>query len=196
MHHFSVSQNPIPADTLPDHVFSTPRSFSEVENARAQLTGLFRRDLYEWNKRWVAHLQLDSKDQKQEMELNLIQELNRGMEEFHGTEPQFLYAERLLMVYSTQEKIDQWLDLYLSLIYQNPSHRIVTTHIQSAVKNAKIASREKEMLEAIEHLMNIPSTYFPKPEPVKFAALSLRIEESKGVRLSQATPFPEGGMIY
>lgn len=181
----TVRQHAAPARLfLGAESLTAPRSFSEVENARTVLEGLARQFLYDWGREWVSFLQEGPSSSDPERREDLMNGLRSGMDEFEGTGQEFLLAERYLMVCAQQKKFNWWLDAYLKVLYQHPSHRLVSAFALAAVPFAREAGREADLEQALAHLQSIPPAQGLSAEsgPLVQAA-ALRLSEPMAGRL-------------
>lgn len=178
-------------DIPPLEYFASPSSFSEVEQARARLQALARRQLYELQLRQAELLraaQTDEPGQRAQAAAALRQlaaELEQVLGEFRGTGEEPLLTAGLLTLLASERAQARWLDVYLRLLYQRPTEPLVGRLAGEAVAAGRATGRLDEVLAALRHVTRIPfefegrqavqaalagftptnSTRFPAPPP-------------------------------
>jgi len=139
-----------------------PQSFSEVENAKALLTALSQQVVTEIQvERAANHAKavLNSRAGNPVVEphhLAVIEKFEQSLVEFEGTEQELYLVEPLLAVLKTAKLHDRWIEVYLSALYQHPTHAMVGRLAAEALLVSKVAGRQGEVLNAFEHVSHIP----------------------------------------
>lgn len=144
-----------------DYFFS-PRSFSEVENAKAMLEAVctrftteIRSQLYRCG--LIACAAPDRSDELRERRLAAaIRTLEEGIEQFQGTGQEMVLTQDLLVVLKAQKLFDQWIHVYLNAVYRHPTDPSVARWTSEALTIGRAAGREGEILEALRHVAAIP----------------------------------------
>jgi hypothetical protein len=93
-----------------------------------------------------------------------INELERGFEQFRGTEQEVTLAHHLLSALRSNSLYDRWLRTYLTLLYTHPTDELVAVHAQEAIGIGACLGREKEVLDGLRHLDEIPPAFQDKME--------------------------------
>lgn len=92
-----------------------------------------------------------------------IAELKRGINEFAGTSQQLDVAQDLLLALKTAKEFDGWLQVYLTALYEQPTHPVVARFASEAVQVANLCGREQEVLIGLGHVAEIPVEFEGKP---------------------------------
>ncbi|MBI4661911.1 MAG: hypothetical protein HY735_24075 [Verrucomicrobia bacterium] len=146
--------------------FLTPQTFSEVENAKALLEALSAQFLSESrSKRAVAKAAATDQDSgvvADPTATEAIHELEQGILEFKGTEQELLIVQDLLWLLKSRQQYDRWIEAYLRVLYQHPTHELVGRFAQDAVLIAKAAGREATVIKAFKHVRSIPLEFNAK----------------------------------
>lgn len=151
-----------------DYYCSEP-SFSEVENAKANLDGLCQRFRTEIQARrvrdhqWastVASLQHVSEPHIKDA----ITDLERGMGEFAGTSQQLDVVLDLLQALKKMKEFNRWVQVYLTALYEQPTHPVVVRLAGEAVEVSKLCGHEREVLAGLAHLEEIPVEFAGKQQ--------------------------------
>ncbi|MBE7499309.1 MAG: hypothetical protein HS113_03170 [Verrucomicrobiales bacterium] len=158
----------------PFELFYVPRSFSEVEQARAQLHALSSQFLY---RQYLERLHLlQARRSRNEPEPppgqrfpQSIQALEQSLEEFRGTGEELTLTHALLSLLRQEQLADRWLDAYLDMLYHHPTADLVGQEAKHALTLARSANREEELFEAFRHVSNIPFDFVAK----RFVLLAL-----------------------
>lgn len=142
--------------------YYTTQSFSEVENAKAQLQALSTQFLLESRgRRWTAVQKLScepsvgEKNYTQYVESS-ITELHTAIGEFKGTEQELVMVHDLLMLLKKEKRPEQWVQTYLETLYQRPTSALVIDSATDALNLGKAIGREQEVLDALRHVRTIP----------------------------------------
>jgi hypothetical protein len=143
-----------------DYYCSEP-SFSEVENTKAGLDGLcqqFRMEI--WVKRLADQKSCAAATGREPGSEPHIKEtitsLERGMKEFSETSQQVDVAQDLLLTLKKAKEFDRWVQVYLTALYEQPTHRVVARFASEALEVAKLCGREREVLIGLGHVEEIP----------------------------------------
>lgn len=158
----------------PFELFYVPRSFSEVEQARAQLHALSSQFLY---RQYLERLHLlQARRSRNEPDPppgqrfpQSIQALEQGLQEFRGTGEELTLTHTLLTLLRQEQLTSRWLDVYLDLLYHHPTADLVGQEAQHALTLARAVNREEALLEAFRHLADIPFDFPAK----RFVLLAL-----------------------
>jgi hypothetical protein len=149
-------------DIPPLEYFASSSSFSEIEQARAQLQALARRHLYELQLR-QAELQRAAQTgeprQRAQAATQLRQlaaELERALGEFRGTGEEPLLTTGLLILLASERAHARWLDVYLRLLYQRPTEPVVGRLAEEAVTAGRATGSLEEVMAALRHVTWIP----------------------------------------
>jgi len=152
-----------PAHAIPPlEYFASASSFSEVEQARAQLQALARRHLYVLQLRQAELLHaVQSGDSGQRARAvaelqQLAAEFEQALDEFRGTGEEPLLTTGLLTLLASERAHARWLDVYLRLLYQQPTESVVGRLAGEAVAVARATGRLEEVLAALRHVTRIP----------------------------------------
>src|SRR5581483_8586387 len=150
--------------------FTADESFSEIENAKAVLAGLAGRFLTVIQTERCLQLRnsvpgsgtmasssLPYPDQ-------LINQLELGFEQFRGTEGELILAHNLLSALRSNALYERWLRTYLTLLYAHPTDELVVAHAEEAIAIGARLGREKEVLDGLRHLDEMPPAFQNKTE--------------------------------
>lgn len=172
--------NILAADKTPaTEYFLSTASFSEVATARDMLAALSTRFLSESRVKYVfalqsAHTDGAASEPRPAPDFRAaIQDLERGVEEFAGTDHELLVTADLLWVLKHAKHHDRWLDLYLGVLYRHPTHWLVGSMAGDAAQIARLTGRELEVTRAFQHVRDIPISFEGRwrieavPSPVK-----------------------------
>ena len=127
------------------------QSFSEIENAKAMLSGLCDEFLSDMSMRRATL--------GQTMQLR---DLEQGIKEFSGTEEELNLVRLELWLLRTQQRYNQWLDVYLQTLYEHPTHKLVGALAEDAISIGRASGRQDEVMNALNHLTCIPLTFATK----------------------------------
>ena len=150
--------------------FESPASFSEIKNSKSLLDAECLRFVVELRTKWVPALNMiPAGDQRASIGLrsttnriNPVLEITKKIEEFKGTEQEFLLVGELLTVLRWEKLHRQWLDTYLRILYQHPTQPLLGQWAARAVEVGRITGREREVLDAFRHLRSIPLDFDTK----------------------------------
>lgn len=148
--------------------FASVSSFSEVEQARAQLQALARRSLYVLQLR-QTELQraLHAGDSGQQAQIasqmrQLVTDYERALEEFHDTSEEPELAAGLLHVLASLQESDRWLDVYLELLYRRPTEPVIGRLAGRALAAGRASGRLEEVERAFRYVVRIPLEFESK----------------------------------
>jgi hypothetical protein len=138
-----------------------PESFSRIKNARNSLEGLrVRLRLQVASSLLAEHFLVGGRGasgQRPEPCLEgAIRDLERGMEEFEGTEQELYCAQDLFPALKTAGRFDRWIEVYLKGLYEHPTHPVVARFAKEAIALGRATGREEEVLAGLRHLSAIP----------------------------------------
>jgi hypothetical protein len=153
----------IDADSVPalDHLIG-PESFSKIRNTRNCLEGLCARLLLQVETRQFLAGHLIAARRPAGWQTSgppleeAIRDLERGMQEFEGTQQESELAERLFVELKRAGRFDRCVELYLKALYEHPTHRFVLRFAKDAIAVGRSAGREEEVFAALRHLSAIP----------------------------------------
>jgi hypothetical protein len=153
----------VPLSSVPElDYFVADDSFSEIQNAKATLTGLSARFLTELQ--IYRYVQLNAREGKPKAVNShclayggqMIAQLERGIEEFSGTEEELTLTRDLLRVLRADGRYDQWLRTYLCLVYTHPTNSLVGSCAGEAIEIGERLGRRQEVIDGLEHVISIP----------------------------------------
>jgi hypothetical protein len=142
-------------------------SFSEVEQTRSVLEALCLRAIAESR---VAYLRVrngppplttSSRDAHDRALAQRLARLDELAEEFHGTEQFFLIHSERFRVLERAGRDGEWLDAYLGIFYQHPTHPMVSFYLDKAETKARAIGREGEIALARSFRRQIPADQWP-----------------------------------
>ena len=125
-----------------------PRTFSEIENTRALLDAQCRAFILSIRTRYIAQHPEDSAQAVRELEATIAQ-LQRG--------PEMLpLQEELLWFLKKNGQSERWLQLYLEVLYEDPTDSLIGRFAEDARKFARGTAREPELLQGFQNLSAMP----------------------------------------
>ena len=128
--------------------FLAPRTFSEIENTRALLDAQCRAFILSIRTRYIAQHPEDSAQAVRELEATIAQ-LQRG--------PEMLpLQEELLWFLKKNGQSERWLQLYLEVLYEDPTDSLVGRFAEDARKFARGTTHESELLQGFQNLSAMP----------------------------------------
>lgn len=142
-------------------------SFSEVEQTRSLLDALCRHAIAEVRAKYLDNRMMpapttEASVRSAERSLaNAIEEMDRRIEEFAGTEQRLVLQLERLRLLRRSGKEDAWLDGFLELFYQRPTNPLVLSLVDQALLSAKSLHREAELQAALENHHRIPHELRP-----------------------------------
>jgi hypothetical protein len=163
---------------VPLEYFVTEDSFSEIENTRAKLNGLASQFLMEvrlrhhasaLGARGVSH---GPNPAYVSQRARAINEIERGIEEFRGTEPELSLVQEQLYLLKREQQPDRWLDVYLRVLYEHPTASVVRSNLRCAQEISESIGRERELAAAFHFLTRIPGDLPAKTQIIASGAYS------------------------
>jgi hypothetical protein len=159
---------------VPFEFYLTEQSFSEIVNTRARLEALSVQFLTELRARHDASAQGSPVAPHLGNPLYRVQpgraidEVQKGIEEFKGTEQEMCLVQELLMLLKKQKFSGRWLDVYLAALYEHPTHPLIGRNAKHAIAISDALGRQQELTQAFDLLRRIPLNY-PAKEKVQAA---------------------------
>lgn len=183
------STRPAQPDTFVD-TFPSAVSFSEIENSKSFLGAECSRLLNEYRAKWSPALSRSRvsgpfasvEARRTKYLADWTRELERKIEEFKGTEQEYVFVEEQLMVLRWRYQHGPWLDTYLRVLYQRPGQWLVGRWANEAINISRAAGRERDVLEGFRHLTGIPLNFDVKQLVESHLA---KIEADRGELLAQ-----------
>jgi hypothetical protein len=184
----------LPAGALPSvEDLSPPESFSRIENTKKNLETLCLRLRLEIQSKIVANGKSGVRERSAQSEEpspnEAIKDLELGMREFQGTDQQLDLAQELLLALKRLKSFDRWTDVYLKVLYEHPTHRVVSLFANEAVDVSRLAGRQEDVLAGLRHVAAIPLDFEDKD---RIEAALLRQEPRFEVAHLEATPLATG----
>jgi hypothetical protein len=146
--------------------FLTPRSFSEIESARALLDALAARYVTGVDAHRVQAARAARARTRDPISsspaLDAIQLLDEGIEQFKDTEQEFLLVQRLLRVLKQEKFHDRWLEVYLDTLYRRPTEELVGLFARDAVVVGNAAGRLEDVRAGFRHVCETPLDFAAK----------------------------------
>lgn len=153
----------LPVDRVPaGRYLVAPSSFSEIENARAELDALGHQYLTEIRVRsrvYRTDAGLRSAATGASETLvpdDVVASLKRGIQEFEGTGTEEVLIQELLLALHGYGMADRWLDEFLTALYARPDRLWLGGLARRALLQGRATGRESEVIEAFEHTLAIP----------------------------------------
>jgi hypothetical protein len=144
------------------------QSFSEIANAKALLNGLCLRFLEEAQ---VARTMYASKSpgeaarpkEQSSLQLtNIIELLENARCDFEGTPQEIRLVQQMLLVLNEIGLKERWLELYLCTLYKHPTDDVVAHLAPDAIRIAVALGKQKEVIQALRHVVQIPFDFKSK----------------------------------
>ena len=85
-----------------------------------------------------------------------INQLEEGLQEFRGAEPELLVAEGLLRALRKAGEAGRWMAVYLDVLYRHPTSELVARFAKEAMEVSKATGRRQDLAAGFEHLCRIP----------------------------------------
>ena len=104
----------------------------------------------------------------------MIEELQQGIAQFKGTEPELLLVQELLWVYKRNHLNERWFDLYLRAGYEHPTASLLGDLAREALGHSQVLGREHELVEAWKQITQIPLE-FPAKQQVRDSLSSVSL---------------------
>ncbi|MCP5520934.1 MAG: hypothetical protein H7A46_05245 [Verrucomicrobiales bacterium] len=144
--------------------FAATRSFSEIDQIKTRLRAVALQRAYLLRLR-----QLEAQSQRAGAGLAgslvacqagspvaVLEEIDEAIAEFRGTSEEPLIVAQRLVVLAASQSHNLWLDTYLDLLYRHPTDELVASFSNDAVKAGEATGRGPEVLQAMQHLYEIP----------------------------------------
>ena len=149
--------------------YLSAQSFSEVDQAKLTLEALGSQALTEFRVKHnpsVLRMTRPTCTPPNEAQICCgIQQLEREIQAFRGTEQQFVLTQELLYVLKHGKRYDLWLDVFLRTLYGHPTEKLINYSLRDAQTISQLLGREAEFHAALAHLGQIPFEF-----PAKAAA--------------------------
>lgn len=138
--------------------FSHPRSFSELENAKADLDATALRVLFELRMRRVAtqrSMPVEGSAPDAELE-RIVELLEQSAADLRGTEWELFVIRDLLVALKQAGHRQRWLDLYLDTLYRLPTSEVPSVFAAEALAMARALGRDEEVIRALHFILANP----------------------------------------
>lgn len=140
----------------PTEYFNHARSFSELENARAELDATVLRTLFELRRQRVDQpWRTDGSAPGEGLE-RVIEILRQSVEDLRGTEWELLVTRDLLVALKQSGRWQGWLDLYLETLYRRPASDVPSAFASEALRIGRHLGREEEAITALHYVLGNP----------------------------------------
>ncbi len=168
------------AGAAPDLEYLTPpESFSRVENAKKNLEALSIRLRFDIQNEISANLREGLPVHASALD-SAIRAAEDGMREFEGTEEALYIAQDLLFALKKAGRFDRWIEVFLTALYQHPTHPVVARFATQAVTLSTQIEQQDRVMAGLQHLVDLPLNFEGK-EKVKASLQSLKsARESRG----------------
>lgn len=157
------------SEVTPLDAFVSVHSFSEVETVKGVLQALCSRYLLEAREHRVEEIvrpmrltRGEANPQRKPGSARTIALLERAIEEFKNTEQELVLTQDLLSLLSHEGLDRQWLDLYLSTLYRQPTADIIGQSARQAIEIGRTLRRSDEVSDAFHHVRMIPFEFAAK----------------------------------
>jgi hypothetical protein len=173
------------AQLVPLDYFLEPKSFSEIESTKAVLDALAAQSISDARIRSSSVTSGPRSQGRAAAVLDAVTELDQRIAEFKGTEQELLLVREQLIRLHQAKLYDRWLDVYLTALYERPTHSLVGMEARRALVIAKEVGREMDVIAGLQHVRSIPFPFESKrlieaalPDPV-VASQSAKADEGK-----------------
>jgi hypothetical protein len=140
--------------------FARPKSFSEVENARAELDASVLRTLFEIRSRRAYSLshpspagQGSGPDAALERDIGLLED---AVTQLRGTGGDLVIVRDLLAALKQAGHLQRWLDLYLDTLHRQPTTEFVAVLARDACRIGAVLGREEEVIAGLHLVLANP----------------------------------------
>jgi hypothetical protein len=159
-----------------------PDSFSRVENARNLLEALCLRVRLraETSLCQLKYSSVSNTNKTRQLQ-EIISDLRQARAEFVGTAQELELTHELLLFLKLTENYNEWIDVYLEMLYKSPTDPVIGSLAEPALSIARPLGREEELRIALKHTLAIPVNFVNKS----------RIEAAVGFELTRQT-VPQG----
>jgi hypothetical protein len=154
----------------PLEYFVSWKSFSEVDEAKATLQAAAEQFIQGLRTRPIAGVYNAANSSPVTPEAKAacfekaIQAIEGEIKAFKGTEQEPLLAKELLWLLQRSGNYGRWLEVYLAVLYEHPTHRVVGDFAAQALHVGQITGREPEVQRAFEQLVNLPLEFEGKQQ--------------------------------
>lgn len=154
----------------PFEVYLSEHSFSEIENTKDKLQALVTEFLTAVR---VDHYPSASSPAAIPPSANpsyavepgrAIKELERGIEQFKGTEQEMTLIRELLVLLNVQKLPSRWLDVYLAALYTHPTDDLIGRYAKDALAISDPLGRRAEVVSGFDLLRRIPLFFAAKAQ--------------------------------
>jgi hypothetical protein len=94
----------------------------------------------------------------------VVSGLRSGIEEFRGTEQELFLIQHLLWTLHAKESSDEWLGVYLDILYRHPAADVVARNAAQALRIAGDSGALERLEQAIRFLESSPVDFSAKRE--------------------------------
>lgn len=172
-------------------------SFSEAEQTRAELEALCLHFIADTRVRYIkARAENGAEATPTDSESHYrgiaqaIERIQRGIQEFQGTEQVYLLEAELFRMYRRAGRDTEYVDRFLGMVYALPTHEIVESHAAQALEAAARIGRVEEVRSALAHREEIPKRYWPVPESDTHESPTKRPNAGPRIPLLPSAPRP------
>jgi hypothetical protein len=169
-------------------------TFSEIDNAKCVLQALSSRCVAQvaTTCRSSAAGEIQGDKEARKPLTGAINQLEAGLQEFRGAEPELVVAEGLLRTLSKAGEASRWMAVYLDLLYRHPTSELVARLAKEATVLSKSTGRRQDLSLGFEHLCRIPLEFDGK-QRVQAALVQLERENQVGLIELEAPETTPGG---
>lgn len=145
-------------------------SFSEIRNTKALLDALAIQFTHEVRLRTGLPLRgTEATDPRlaavREERLRLsIEAIEAGCREFEGTDQELILLQDLLLYLKREQQAERWVEVYLRVLYEHPTHEIVGRFARDAISLGRASGRIEDVLAAFRHVGAIPLDFNARQE--------------------------------
>jgi len=147
---------------VPFETYLTEQSFSEIENTRAKLNALASEFLTDLRARhaplpaWSLAGTSGGNGIYTVRRADALDELQRGIEQFKGTEQEMPLIQELLYLLKKEKLTSRWIDFYLETLYEHPTDPLVARNAKEALVLGETLGRDAELAKAFDLIRRIP----------------------------------------
>lgn len=182
--------------------FMTWDSFSEAEQTRAELEALCLHFIADTRVRYIkARADNGAESSPSDTEAHYrglaqaIERIQRGIQEFQGTEQVYLLEAELFRMYRRAGRDAEYVDRFLGMVYALPTHEIVESHATQALEAAARVGRLEEVRSALAHREEIPKRYWPAPDANAHGILTSRSNSGPRIPLLPSAARPGSASV-
>ncbi len=142
----------------PAEYFAHPRSFSELENARAELDARALRLVFEVRAHRAESQRLARvHDRSAPTRLATdVENLEQAARELRGTGWESVVVRDLFGALEESGRLDRWLDLYVETVLRQPTSPLAPAFASDALRIGRMTGRESELAGALELIVANP----------------------------------------